>query len=242
MATPPDKLLMLAQAVPAPVGAAWALWVALLTLPLPWILRRWLLCRLCRYDIAADARIGWSLVCVPQLRMASGARIGHGNLIKGARVDLAESASIGDFNWISGLTLTDARHFRGESERDPALLLGRHAAVTSRHYVDCCNRVTLGEFSTLAGARSQILTHAIDLRRNVQVSAPVRIGRYCFVGTASVILKGAALPDFSVLAANSSLARGFEDSYTLYSGVPATAVKSLERDWAYFSRERGYVD
>ena len=120
--------------------------------------------------------------------------------------------------------------------------MGRHAAMTSRHYVDCSNRVDIGDFATLAGARSQILTHAIDFNRNRQVSAPVRIGRYCFVGTSCVVLKGAELPDCSVLAAGSSLARAYGEPFTLYSGVPALPVKELDRDAEYFRRVRGFVD
>ncbi len=120
--------------------------------------------------------------------------------------------------------------------------MGRHSNLTSRHYVDCSNHVQIGEFATVAGARSQILTHAIDFRRCRQVSAPVQIGKYCFVGTACVMLKGARLPDYSVLAANSTLARAFEDPFTLYSGVPATAVRVMDRDSLYFHRECGYVE
>jgi acetyltransferase-like isoleucine patch superfamily enzyme len=94
----------------------------------------------------------------------------------------------------------------------------------------------------VAGARSQILTHAIDFKRNRQVSAPVRIGRYCFVGTACVVLKGARLPECSVLAAGSTLARAYDETFTLYSGVPALPVKALDRDAEYFRRTRGHVD
>jgi acetyltransferase-like isoleucine patch superfamily enzyme len=157
------------------------------------------------------------------------------------RVDLGERATIGDFNWISGLSPADKKHFGEETSRDPAFVMGRHAALTSRHYVDCSNRVDIGEFATVAGARSQILTHAIDFRRNRQVSAPVRIGRYCFVGTACVVLKGAELPDCSVLAAGSSLSHAFGDPFTLYSGVPAKPVKPLDRDAEYFRRTAGFV-
>ncbi len=45
------------------------------------------------------------------LRMGSFARIGHFNIVKGVRVELHEHAGIGDFNWISGLSRRDARHF-----------------------------------------------------------------------------------------------------------------------------------
>jgi acetyltransferase-like isoleucine patch superfamily enzyme len=134
------------------------------------------------------------------------------------------------------------KHFRSETDRDPALRLDRHAALTSRHFLDCSNFVHIGEFATVAGARSQILTHAIDYKSNRQVSAPVSIGRFCFVGTGCVLLKGARLPDYSILAANSSLAKGYDEPFTLYSGVPAMPGKSLDRDAGYFHRSRGYVD
>jgi acetyltransferase-like isoleucine patch superfamily enzyme len=61
------------------------------------------------------------------------------------------------------------------------------------------------------------------------------------VGTGCVVLKGARLPDCSVLAAGSSLARPFEETFTLYSGVPAAPVKALDRGCAYFSRATGFV-
>jgi hypothetical protein len=57
-----------------------------------------------------------------------------------------------------------------------------------------------------------------------------------------VVLRGAELPDCSVLAAGSTLARAFQEPFTLYSGVPAQPVKALDRDAEYFRRTRGYVD
>lgn len=225
-----------------PVSPRRALIVSALTMILPWAMRRWFLRVFCGYSFGEGARIGLSLIGCTTLKMGASARIGHFNVVKGIRVDLGECATLGDFNWISGLPTGSKKHFTEENGRDPAFVLGRHAALTSRHYIDCSNRVDIGEFTTVAGARSQILTHAIDFRRNRQVSAPVRIGRYCFVGTACVVLKGSELPDFSVLAASSSLARAYGDTFTLYSGVPALPVKPLDRDAEYFRRTRGYVE
>jgi acetyltransferase-like isoleucine patch superfamily enzyme len=219
-----------------------ALIVSAIAWPLPWPLRRWLMRMFCGYSFGPGARIGHSLIGCPALNMAAGARIGHFNTIKGLRLEMSESASIGDFNWISALAEGNRKHFTDETGRDPALLMGRHSALTARHYIDCSNRVDIGEFATLGGARSQILTHAIDFRRNRQVSAPVRIGRYCFVGTQCVVLKGAELPECSVLAAGSTLVRAHQEPFTLYSGVPAQPVKPIDRDAEYFRRTRGYVD
>jgi len=224
------------------MGNRLALLVSAVSLLLPWPMRRWLLNTLCGYSIARDARIGMTLVGCPSLRMSRGARIGHFNILKSIPVELGECASIRDFNWISGVPSGHPRHFLEERERQPALVLERHAALTSRHFIDCCDLVHIEEFATVAGVRSQILTHAIDFKRNRQATAPVRIGRYCFVGTGCVLLKGSRLPDYSILAANSSLSRGFDAPFTLYSGVPATQVRSLDRDGLYFHRQQGFVE
>ncbi len=107
------------------------------------------------------------------------------------------TARIGRGNWITGFPLGGTRHFLHEPDRAPELHVGTHAAITNRHLIDCTNRVHLGAFSTFAGFRSQILTHSIDLGSCRQSSAPVRIGRYCFVGTGCTLLAASSLPDFS---------------------------------------------
>jgi hypothetical protein len=237
-----DNLSLPQRAAAPQPGARWAFAVALLTVLLPWPVRRWLLRRLCGYHMETGARIGLSLVAVPRLSMGAGARIGHFNMIKAVRLELGAHASIGHLNWIAGLPLDSTRHFHDQPDRDPALTLETHAAITSRHFIDCSHHVRIGAFSIVAGAWTQILTHAVDLRLNRQSSAPVHIGRYCFIGTGSVILKGSRLPDCSVLQANSTLASAFDQPYTLYSGVPAREARALPHDYAYFSRDRGFVE
>jgi acetyltransferase-like isoleucine patch superfamily enzyme len=145
-------------------------------------------------------------------------------------------------NWITGFPLgTGSRHYAEDSERKPQLIVSRHAAITSRHLIDCTDEVTIGAFSIFAGFRSQILTHSIDLKESRQRCQPVRIGHHCFVGTASVLLAGSALPDGSVLAAHSLLADCCETPNTLYGGVPAKAIKPIESDAKFFNRTTGYV-
>jgi len=194
------------------------------------------------FSIAPNARIGFSIVLPKHLTMASGSKIGHLNVIKSLDVlELGSQSKIGNLNWITGTSLASKKHFEDEPGRESRLVLGAHASMTARHFIDCANLVSIGGFSTIAGANSQILTHGIDLVTNRQRSAPVMIGSFCMVGTGCVILKGAKLPDFSVLAANSTLHRAYDQSHTIYSGVPAVAVKLLPEDAAYFHRETGAV-
>ena len=218
----------------------------LLQLPLlllPWRVRRLLLQALFGWTIAPGAKIGLSVIAVAHVKLASDARIGHLNIIKGlSSLDLGEAALIGNLNWITANPATGARHFIADTNRYPGLTVARHAAITHRHLVDCTDRVEIGEFSTFGGWRSQILTHSIDVGMGRQSANPVSIGRFCFVGTGVVILKGSVLPDYSVLGAGSVLAKPMTEPYTLYSGVPAVPVSELDKDSKYFTRDTGFVD
>jgi acetyltransferase-like isoleucine patch superfamily enzyme len=210
---------------------------------LPWALRRRLLCRLLGHRIHPTARIGWAWIQVDRLVMGEGSRIGHLTVCKGlAELQLGVRASIGRANWITAYPPGAPRHFLHEPDRRPVLVLGEHAAITNRHLIDCTNAVEIGPYSTVAGFRSQLLTHSIDLRRGRQSSAPVHIGSYCFVGTACIVLGGSVLPDRCVLGAGSVLRNAFSDPEMLYAGAPARAVRAIDPAGQYFSRAVGFVD
>ena len=214
----------------------------LLSLFLPWPLRRQVL-RLCfGFRIARTARIGFAWVLPDRLIMEEGAEIGNLTVCKNlALIEMKACSRIGRGNWITGFPSGLSTHFAEEADRSPELILGEHSAITNRHLIDCTSRVTIGRFSTLAGFRSQILTHSIDVLKCRQTSRPITIGKYCFVGTNCVLLGGSVLPDFSVLAAKSLLNKAFTAEYTLYGGVPAHELRELPKDAAYFHRVTGHV-
>ncbi|MGO8759778.1 MAG: acyltransferase [Terracidiphilus sp.] len=212
--------------------------------PLPWRLRRFVLQALCGYAIDRTAHISrFALVLPSRLEMGPGSMIGPLTVCKGLEMlRLEECALIGPFNWITAFPIgTKSRHFELDPERKAQLILGRHAAITNRHIVDCTDEVTIGAFSTLAGFRSQILTHSVDLRESRQRSKPVRIGHHSFVGTGCVLVGGSVLPDCSVLGAQSVLASRLEAPGYVYAGNPARAIKPIEPDEEYFTRDVGYV-
>lgn len=216
--------------------------LAVLLLFLPWRLRRVALNKIFGYQINPTARIGFSLICPERLEMDAGARIGNLTLCKGiALLKMSEKASIGNLNWITGFPAGDHSFFSADVGRRPELILGAHAAVTTRHFIDCTNSVRIGKFATFAGTRSQMLTHSIDLYECRQSSKPITIGEYCFVGTACVLLGGSVLPDYSVLGANSLLNKDHADPYFLYAGNPARPIKQLPKEMAYFTRLTGFV-
>jgi acetyltransferase-like isoleucine patch superfamily enzyme len=215
----------------------------LVSLLLPWPLRRWTLQRCFGYQIHPTARIGLAWVRPKRLVMDAGTEIGMLTVCKNLDlIHMHAKSRIGRGNWITGFPSGPSRHFAHEQERRPELILGEHAAITNRHLIDCTSRVVIGRFTTLAGFQSQILTHGIDLEECRQSSAPVTIGDFCFIGTNCVILGGSVLPCYSALAAKSLLNKPFEEDYSLYGGVPARSLKRLSREFRYFQRTTGMVD
>jgi len=212
---------------------------------LPWPLRRRALNKWFGYSIHPDASIGLAWVFPGELIMKAGASIGHFTVaIHLDQITMGAHSGIGRGNWITGLSAKcngKHAHFSHQPDRVAALEIGEYAFITKNHHIDCTNLISIGRFSTIAGYRSQLLTHSIDLFENRQNSAPINIGEYTFVGTNSVILGGCTLPAYSVLGAKSLLNKSFTEPWKLYGGVPATMLSDIPRDAKYFSRSDGFV-
>lgn len=215
----------------------------LLSLLLPWSIRRLVLQSFFGYQIDPTSRIGFAWIFPKQLIMEAHTHIGDLTVCKNLElVHLKQHASIGRGNWITGFPSGSSIHFTHEKNRYPQLIVGKHSAITNRHLIDCTDAVTIGDFSTFTGFNSQILSHSINLEECRQSSAPITIGDYCFVGTNCVILGDSSLPDYSVLGAKSLLNKKYSDIYYLYAGVPAKPIKNLSKHLLYFSRSVGFVN
>lgn len=210
---------------------------------LPWRIKRWLLIKVWKFEISPTAHIGVSYIYPKQLIMKAGSSIDHFSVaIHLDRMVIGERSSIGRSNWITGYpTQGQLKHFTHQLDRISELIMGDHSAITKRHHIDCTNQIRMGNFVTIAGYSSQLLTHAIDLNENRQHSKPIYIGDYCFVGTNTVILGGAKLPDRSVLGAKSLLNKAFDEPWALYVGCPAKFSKKISESAKYFSRIDGFV-
>ena len=214
----------------------------LFSLLLPWGLRRPFLQWQFGYSIHRTSRIGLAWIHPRHLVLEEHARIGHLTLCKNVDLlHLGAHALIGPLNWITGFPSGQSRHFAHQPERRPELIVGRHAGISSRHFIDCTARVRIGAFSTIAGYRSQLITHSIDLSAARQSSEPIEIGEYCFIGTEAVVLGGSSLPHHSVLGAKSLLNKKWDTPYQLYAGVPAKPLRELSQEMEYFRRQEGFV-
>lgn len=65
-----------------------------------------------------------------------------------------------------------------------------------------------------------------DSRKHI--SAPVKIGKYCWVGAGAKIMPGVELGDWTIVGAGAVVTKSFVDGYCVIAGVPAVKVKDLE--------------
>lgn len=210
---------------------------------MPWKLRRLILNRFYHYNIHPKARIGFSYIYPKHLIMEEGATIGHLNVaIHLDKITMEQNSIISRGNWVTGFPMgTNSRHFSHNNERKSELIIGKESAITKEHHIDCTDMICIGDFVTIAGYRSQLLTHSIDIYEGRQECHSIVIGNYCFVSTGVKILGGSVLPDYSVLAAGAVLTKKYIEPYKLYAGVPAKPVKDIIHDAKYFNRDKGFV-
>ena len=193
--------------------------------------------------IHPTAIIKRSIILAKHVKMGEKSRI-H-NLVICKPIDyleMGEDSGIATMTFITGIK-SGGKSFAHLPNRKCELILGAHAGITSRHFVDCNGGVYIGDFTTVAGIRTQILTHSIDVYNNRQDAKPVKIGRYCFCGTGCILLPGSELPDYSVLGGGAVLTKKFDRVGCLYAGVPAKFVKELDvENIPYFHRIKHVVD
>lgn len=209
----------------------------------PWKLRRRFLNYIFNFKIDKTAKIGFSIFLCNELILEPYANILNFVFVKNInKLHLKEYSKIGGFNFFSGFNTQNKKVFQNVSERKCEFVIGIHTRVTSKHFFDCNGGIYIGDYTTIAGAGTEILTHSIDLYKNIQDVSPVIIGKYCFVGTKCIILKGTKLPDFSVLAAGSLLVHSYEEQNYVYGGNPAKKIKDLSGlEVKYFERKLGDV-
>ncbi len=210
---------------------------------MPWFLRRRILNHFFGYQIHSSARIGFSWIYPKQLVMKENSAIGHLNVaIHLDKIVLGKNSEIVRNNWITGYpTNTTSKHFEHQINRKSELHIGNNSSITKSHHIDCTNTITIGSFATIAGYKSQFLTHSIDVQENRQSSSPITIGDYTFVSTNVVVLGGSCLPNNSILGAKGLLNKCYQDNWYLYGGVPAQPIKKIDPNAKYFSRTSGFV-
>lgn len=200
--------------------------------------KNWLLSR-AGHVVDPTARIAPILVLgATTIEVGAEASVGALNVFRHVRsIRIGDGAELGQLNWIS------AAPFLVEASHDPvagSLVLGPHSSLTNRHYVDVSGGVELQRFSIVAGVRSVLMTHGIDVVDGVLDTAPIVVGEYAMVGGSVKMVLGARVPARSVIAMGAVVVKGLTDEGFLYAGVPATSRRPIDMG-RFGSRSTGKI-
>ncbi len=66
-----------------------------------------------------------------------------------------------------------------------------------------------------------------DLRKHIE--APVKIGKYCWIGAGASIMPGVTLGDWTIVAAGAVVTKSFTEGHCVIGGIPAKLIKDLEK-------------
>lgn len=196
------------------------------------------------HQIAPTARIGISIILCHRLIMRENSIIGSLTIVKGIdRLELDKNSKIGALNFITGYSVALKSFFKNVDNRNCEFVIGESSSITSRHFFDVNGGIYIGKFTQIAGIRSTFLTHSIDVYKNIQTVAPIRIGSYCFCGSNTVFLKGVTIKDYTVIGAGSIVSRSIECGNVVVAGNPAIIKKELTiDDVKFFNRTQAKVE
>lgn len=191
------------------------------------------------HDIHPTARVAPILLLgTTTLTVKRAASIGALTSFRSVNAVLEESSEVGQLNWISAAPFLVSS---SDEVNAGCFTLGAHASFTNRHYVDASGGVVIGEFATVAGVRSVLMTHGIDVTDATLVTRGIRVGEYSMVGSTTSLVPGSSVPDYAVVAMGSVVVAGLDRPCALYAGTPAEFKKDLNPDARYFTRLTGTI-
>ena len=213
---------------------------ALLLVPFPSFFKIWMYRIFFRYKIGKAVKIGLSAIVADECSIGDRTRIGHFNLFyRNQDLRIGSDVIVGFANKIFGgklVNIGDKCHiFRFNEinsildplvlgDFDPCLELGEGSVITVNHKIDFTDKVTFGPSVVFAGRNSNIWTH------NRQKTAPVSIGRNCYVGSNIQFVAGSSVGDYCVVALGSVITKQIAGEWKVVAGMPAKAIKDLDED------------
>ncbi|HWA98651.1 MAG TPA: hypothetical protein VG713_09170 [Pirellulales bacterium] len=192
------------------------------------------------YTIGRNVQIGFGTVLlrVRRCTLGDGVRIRSFNLfVDCAELRIGDQAYIGFFNIFRGgerieigpyATILRTNVINSIVDRDvvgnptPIFTLGAGATVTTGHWLDFTDRITIGAHAIVGGRNSSLWTH------NRQRSRGITVGPHCYLGSEIRIAPGVELGPCCIVALGSVLlGRGDTNACQLWAGNPATVLREL---------------
>lgn len=193
------------------------------------------------HSVHRTARIYCSYIYTDHLVLGESSRISFLNVIYNTRIEMGSRSYIGLFNVFNGpytLVLHEraaigkgnkcARGKIGVTYGLAKLELGILTKITAHHHIDVTCSIVFGDYSILAGVRSQLWTHgyvhASAGPERFRVDGEINIGHNVYLGSGVLINPGVHIAD------------------TIHVGGNATISKDLTVPGMYVSQPLRHLD
>lgn len=97
-------------------------------------------------------------------------------------------------------------------------------------YINARNGVTIGDYTNVGPNVGIISSNHDFVNNDVHTkTAPIEIGRFCWLGMGAVVLPEVQLGDFTIVGAGAIVTKSFPEGYCVIAGNPAKLIKQLNR-------------
>lgn len=185
--------------------------------------------RLLGCKIGNNVKIGFSFIGTTNLHIGNNVRIGHLNLILNQKLDLNDEAKIGYLNILKGpftLLLKKqgaignknyiTRASKGITYGNSNLILGELTKITTGHHIDMTRSISFGDFSILAGVKSQLWTHgyyhAHQGKDRIRIDGEINIGNNVYVGSGCIFNPGVNVSNAIHIGGGSVISKDLDKS------------------------------
>jgi acetyltransferase-like isoleucine patch superfamily enzyme len=97
-------------------------------------------------------------------------------------------------------------------------------------YIQGLGGITIGDYTQIAPHVAIVSANHNVYDGRKHITAPIHIGKYCWLGAGCKIMPGVELGDWTVVGAGAVVTKSFPDGYCIIGGVPASKIKDLEKD------------
>ena len=151
---------------------------------------------------------------------------------KGGKLKIGDNVTINS-SFLSNLVGLYSRTIIVTRTPDAEISVGSNVGISGAT-IYARNKIEIGD-NTLIGGNAKILDndfHPIDIEARIAddksqiASRPIKIGKNCFIGCNSIILKGTELGDGCVVGAGAVVSGRFEDNCVI-AGNPGKVIKRM---------------
>lgn len=160
-------------------------------------------------EIEDDVVIGhFNLLLNNEIVLKKGSKIGYLNILKGPfTLVLKQKAALGNKNYITRAKL-------GVTYGKSILSLGELTKITTSHHLDLTRSISFGDFSILAGIRSQMWTHgyyhANTGQDRIRIDGEISIGNNVYIGSGCIFNPGVKVVNAVHVGAGSVISKNLE--------------------------------